>query len=246
MNRKQKTNSMKSVIAILLLVMLCISSHLYAQKTVLVDFITSNCHKEESSSYMFIQKRIINKQFNHDTLEITVATWMNCCNGEYAAVDFVDSTLILKTGQKPIPILHEKKDTIGWEVLEACECECCFNFTFKILNIPKNDFKVSLNDEYIDLKTNKYIASDFEIWNGDTIFKHDSEGYTYNSFMFYESGKIKSYRKMKNRHYVLKCYYENGQIKMEHESFGDIDNSITKEYDVNGALIKLEDKRKKQ
>lgn len=191
------------------------------------------------------QKRIIDKELNTDTLVLMVTTVMNCCSGEKAVVSMKRDTLnLISDYADSIPTLNHVGDTIGWHETEMCDCNCCFTMEYKIKGVSDTSLTVNLNGDVIRLLPNKYLPPSFTIYKGDSLFYHDNEGFKY-QYSYYESGNLKFVRKQKYPDYTWTNYYENGQIKSELVFYKVIDNSIFKEYDEDGKLIKYKNNLKK-
>lgn len=224
----------------LLIIILIYSTFLLSQESndvKLVEFIPSEC-LDEPSTYL-IQKRIISKEFAGDTLIIEIATWENCCWAEIGEIKLIKDTLKLNSHGTYYPEINENGDTVDWYG-EICDCDCCFQFIYKIKGLDESkDYVFKLDNEIIELKENKYIIPEFILHNGDSLIKNDSEGYYY-SYQFYDSGIIKVVTKRKGGYRLMKSFYENGQLNYQSEMFGDFDNMIYYKYNEEGELIEHE------
>ena len=175
----------------------------------------------------------------NDTFNIEVATWLNCALGQIGYAKIANDTLYLTSSDTPFNpdnfIVTRKGDTI-WEEREVADCDCCFHFKYAITGLSKIPKVVNLNNEIIQLNSNKYLSPTYRNYFGKSYITSDSEGYTY-GYTFYDSQKIKRIRKLKSVYWKITTFYESGGIKRETEMIGDFDTRIETTYDRNGIIL---------
>lgn len=203
----------------------------------LLEYNLSPCSKEEMSSTEIINERISDINLSSDTLRLTISTVMNCCSGEKAGFSLHIDTLYLFSDFRDAKIIYnDKGDSIGFDEPSDCECNCCFTLGYCLIGIDKIPAVIKMNNKTITFATNKFIVPSYELYNGDTLFSHDDQGFKY-QYLFYDSCKLKMVKKYKGLYYNIKIYYESGSLKKEVEYYKDIDNATVKEFDENGSLI---------
>ena len=223
---------------LLILFHLSISTISLAQNKIeLMKFEPSQCLQERSLH--LIQKRIVSQQLLNDTFNIEVATWLNCVQSQVGKAILSNNTLLLTSSEKPfIPTqfdISNTGDTI-WEEREVADCDCCFHFKYAITGLSKIPKVVNLNNEIIQLNSNKYLPPTYRNYFGKSYITSDSEGYTY-GYTFYDSQKIKRIRKLKSGYWKITTFFESGGIKRETEMIGDFDTRIETTYDRNGIIL---------
>jgi antitoxin component YwqK of YwqJK toxin-antitoxin module len=202
---------MKKLFYIIILILFTCITH--AQEATLINYILHPCERDEMSNLNLIQERIIEKTYRHDTLSITVVNIMNCCSGDKGIIEVLDDSLFLfSLFPDSVPVINRNGDTTGWDEPPLCDCECCFTLEYEIAGIEQKDYIVFINGKEIELRLNKYKEPGYFIYEGDTMYYSDSEGYSY-QYSFYESGKLKIIRKQKYPNHIWTTFYENGQVK---------------------------------
>jgi hypothetical protein len=229
---------MKNKLTLILLFFFSFSTISFGQNKIeLVKFEPTACLQE--TSLHLIQKRIVNQQLLNDTFNIEVATWLNCAQGQMGYAKIANDTLFLTSSDKPSNpnnfIVTRKGDTI-WEEQEVADCDCCFHFKYAITGLSKIPKVINLNNEDIQLNSNKYLPPTYRNYFGKSYITSDSEGYTY-GYTFYDSQKIKRIRKLKSGYWKITTFYESGGIKRETEMIGDFDTRIETTYDKNGIVL---------
>jgi len=210
-----------------------------AQTPTLIDFKTNPCTWKESVNLQLYQKRIISQLYRADTLEITLTTVLNCCDGDTGMLKYTPDTLYFDTGLLPTPVVDNKGDTVAWNEPELCDCECCFTMTYVVAGLPQNDYVIVMKGTQLELKPNKYIEPSFTVKNGDTLFYHDAEGYQYHYF-YHANGQISYLKKDKYPNHFWYAYFENGNLKYEWEFHKNLNVCRCLEYNESGQLIKYE------
>lgn len=224
---------------VLLLSVLLSTAISYAQDPVLIGFKILPCDYKESVNLEVYQKRIISQEYRSDTLEITLTTVMNCCDGDTGMLKYTPDTLFFSTGFLPTPVVNENGDTIGWDEPQLCDCECCFTMTYTVAGLPQKDYVIVMNGKPLELRSDKYAEPGFMVRNGDTLYYNDSEGFMY-SYSFGENGKVKFMKKSKYPKFFYYTYYESGNLKSVMEINNDWDIHRYLEYNDSGKLIKYE------
>ena len=131
-----------------------------SEKVKLFQFRSSTCDQESDPSRL--RTRIIKKELNKNLLTVEIASTATCC------VDFKPVTT-LKNG-----VLHLDIEETG----EACECSCCYEFSFQIEGVKDEKIKIKFRDKEIELSTEKFLTYQvkYKILNGDTINRVDKYG----------------------------------------------------------------------
>lgn len=153
---------MKRVIRVLFVVLLFYIS-VSAQKKAkpfLVDFKSSECDNTVDVSRL--KPRIVRQGFEGNLFVIEVGTKATCC------VEFIPS--ISMTG-----------DTLSLNLEETgqgCECECCYQFIYKISNLAGKNFGINLQGIPVAQSDEKYVTFPpvFDLVNGDTVNYIDKYG----------------------------------------------------------------------
>jgi len=227
---------MKKIVFIFLIALNC-AINAMAQTPTLIEFQINPCEWKESVNLHLYQKRIISQLYRADTLEITLTTVLNCCEGDTGMLKYSPDTLYFDTGLLPTPVVDDKGDTVAWDDPEWCDCKCCFTMTYVVAGLPQNDYVIVMKGTQLELKPNKYIEPSFTVKNGDTLFYHDAEGYQY-IYSYYGNGQISFMKKERYPNHFWYSYFKNGNLKYELEFHKDIDVCRYIEYNESGQLIK--------
>jgi len=222
--------------AFILLIVLISVINVGAQNPTLIVFRIDPCNWNESANLHLYQKRIISQLYRADTLEITLTTVLNCCDGDTGMLKYTPDTLYFNTGILPTPVVDEKGDTTGWNEPALCDCECCFTMTYVVAGLPQNDYVIMMEGKQLELRSNKYVEPSYTVKNGDTLYYNDAEGYWYR-YSFHPNGQVSLMRKEKYPNHFWYTYYENGNLKSELEFHKDIDVCRYLEYNDSGELI---------
>lgn len=133
----------------------------------LVDFSPSTCDDKEDP--LRIKTRIVDQWYKGDTLMIEVGTVALCCVDFEPHISFNNKVLDLQFKETGIP----------------CECDCCYQFIYKIMGLKDQKFTTTLNGKSIQYSEEKYRTKPerFEIYNGDTINRFDKYGFKQGLFI---------------------------------------------------------------
>jgi hypothetical protein len=227
-----------------LLILSVFSMSTFAQNEIeLIEFSTSECKNE--GNLRLIQKRIVSQEISNDTLNIEVATWLNCGYSNFGRAKTTGDTLQLSSLQYESKFeITDRGDTV-WIEMIAVECTCCFHFYYQIAGIESLPKYVTLNDELIQLSENEFLPPTYKVVNGDSLIQSDAEGFSYN-YIYYDSGKVETVWKKKLNYSFSSTYYESGELKRTFESFGTYNDYIETTYDKQGNVIENQNTTDKQ
>ena len=113
----------------LIMVLVLWATNSFGQDVHLLDFLSSGCDNDLDPYQL--QTRIITQEFQGDILEIEVGTSATCC------VEFKPSIIF---SQDTLNLLFE-------ETGSACECICCYRFTYYIDGLKDNEFGIKLQSK---------------------------------------------------------------------------------------------------
>ena len=206
---------MKNTLIIIFL-LIGITSFSFSQNAKLIDFIASECDKESDPEQLRI--RIISQQFKDNIFEIEIASTANCCSDFKPEIILLNDTLNLQLNEQG----------------ENCECNCCFQFIYKINGLEKRNYNILFNSKPIKYSNEKYhtYPITYFIHNGDTTGHRDKYGKLQGTII-----------QKRENHYYHTEYKDNEHIKW---IIKDLNNTILYETTDFDKLLLFKEKMQKE
>ncbi|MBS2213606.1 hypothetical protein KEM09_19515 [Carboxylicivirga mesophila] len=138
--------------AVLLYALLAINLHISGQSSCLIDCHASSCDEEQEPDNF--DNRLSELLFSNDTLLIIVQLVDNCAYASeplYAEAQLVNDTIQLSYSLEPqiTDTLYQDGQIIYEFTSPYYECDCCFELTYLLRDIPHRSMPIRLNNQII-------------------------------------------------------------------------------------------------
>jgi hypothetical protein len=125
--------------------------------------------------------RITERHIQNKLTYLTVNFADNCCPEFDPKIQFTDNKLYL--------IPYEQK-----EIMEVCDCNCCFSLLFEISNLPSK-YEVYFRGKKVEQSEDPYLVMEpsHQVNNGNVINRRNKYGFQEGKWItFYENGNVES------------------------------------------------------